>query len=74
MKKATKTTGKRRGRPTKAARDCMVPMSVSVPAPLRDLIDSLRGDGESRSTVAIGLLETGIAATKKKRGRGKGRT
>lgn len=70
MKKATKnSTGKRRGRPTKADRDSMVPMSVSVPAPLRDLIDSLRGEGETRSVVALEVLEAGIARVKRKRGR-----
>lgn len=71
MKKATRKndSGKRRGRPTKSARDSMVPMSVSVPAPLRDLIDSLRGEGETRSVVALEVLEAGIARVKRKRGR-----
>ena len=55
---------KKTGRPTKAARDCMVPMSASVPAPLRDLIDRLADDGEvSRSAKAIELLTAGIEAT-----------
>lgn len=67
MKKATSAKASRRGRPTKAARDCMVPMSVSVPALLRDLMDSMREDGESRSEVAISLINAGIESKRRRR-------
>ena len=71
MKK--KTTGGKRGRPTKAARDCMVPMSSSVPAPLRDLIQGLADtDSVTRSTKVVEVLKLGIKAVDRAKRRREG--
>jgi hypothetical protein len=53
----------------------MVPMSVSVPMAIRELVDELtKASGDSRSTVATDLLKRGLAnpTIKKRLQRGDG--
>lgn len=69
------TTKKKRGRPRVARADAMVPMSVSVPMAIRELVDELtKASGDSRSTVATDLLKRGLAnpTIKKRLQRGDG--
>ena len=62
------------GRPRKAAADCMVPMSVSIPVPVRELIDRLcDSTGSGRSAVVGDLIGRGLnSATIKRKLGGKG--
>jgi len=60
---------KRVGRPRKNAADCMVPMSVSVPIKVREVIDRLCDVEEAGRSAVVGDLidrALGSAAVRKK--------
>lgn len=59
---------KKKGRPTVADRDRMVPMSSSVPAPLCKAIEKLARVGKTkRSTMVVELLEIGLKTVERRK-------
>ena len=57
------------GRPTVAARDAMVPLSISVPGGLRRLLDAvIDEEGGTRSSVSVELLGPALARKAKRIG------